>query len=313
MRKKLFYGLIILCLFAVFIVHSRESGELLVSTLETCVKTVIPSVFPLSVLGALIGSGIAEFPRFLKRTVTAVFGVSDDGSGALLAGLFTGFPVGVSGGVGLYLRGRIDKDDLCRITAFSLTPSCAFVISGVGESMLGSSVTGVKIYLFVIAAVLLVGFLTKKRKRPKASDKRPFVCEEESPPFAEAFTASLVKSGNAMVTLCAFIVFFAQISLFLSKALAVLSLPRTASAILLGFTEVSVGCVRASRLEGFAGTFCTAVICAFGGLSLQLQSVAICAPCKIGSLFGKIIFLRLLVAITVAVMLALFLGRGVLY
>lgn len=312
--KRLFCGAVIFCFFAASAMYSAKGRQVLVSTIETCAKTVIPAVFPFAVLGALIGCGVAEFPSFLKRAVSAVFGVDAVGAGALLAGLFTGFPVGASGATGLYLRGKIDKDDLCRIAAFSLTPGCTFVISGVGALMFNDIKVGVQIYLIVIISVLLVGFLTKKKKKSvEAQEKEDIIYIKETPSFVLSLTEAVSKSGSAMVTMTAFIAFFSQIAFFVSEMLSVLRVPTAASTLILGLLEVTVGCGKASALGTRAGILCAALSCAFGGLSMQMQTAAICAHCNVRILPIRIFFLRSLVALCTVLIFTLALAIGRVY
>lgn len=311
--KRIFYGGVTIFFFALVISRAPQSREVLVLSAQNCFFTVIPAVFPCAVLGALIGTGVAEFPEFLKRAISFVFGVSREGAGALLAGLFAGFPVGASGASGLYARKRIDGDDLCRIAAFSATPGCAFVISGVGSGMFDSTRTGAVIYITVIAAVFLVGFLTKNGKNVRKddfSDDRSFVLQ--TPTLFEALTESVMKSALAMLNLTAFLVFFSLLASFSSEIISAAKLPEAVGKILSGLLEVTLGCQSASGTAGRTGKLLAVIFCSFGGLSVQMQTLSVCAPCKVKGLAGRMFFLRSLITACAAVVFAV-LGAAGLY
>ncbi len=299
-RKKiagLLFSLVIAGLFVSLFVYSEDSRNLILSDLLTAAGTVIPAVFPFAVLGSLVGSGVADIPRFLKRAVSFVFGVEREGALALACGLFTGFPVGAAAAAGLYKRGLIDARDACRIVAFSSTPSLAFIVSGVGGGMFKNTKIGIEIYLFTIISVFLVGFLTRKRRcenKPKIKTEADFLSQK---PLSGILCDAITKSGGAMVTLVAFIVIFSQSAFFLSKLLSFLCVPESVSEVALGFLEITLGCKTASSKTGDTGVLYAILFASFGGLSMQMQSASVCSLCNIPSLSKRVLFLRSLVTL----------------
>lgn len=294
--KKLLYGAILTIFFALSLALSGESRATLARCLETCAKTLVPSIFPFAVIGALVGSGIAEFPKWITAVFSWIFGVSKSGAKALLSGLFTGFPVGCTAACGLYGRGEIDEREFCRICALSLTPGAAFVISGIGEGMLGSRSVGALIYLSVITSVFLVGIATRSRCKAKNESDKKF-SSLPSPALSEALTDAVRKSGYSMLTMTAFVVFFAQISLFLTKACERITDSEIFTAAVTAFIEISSASSAAAGIGGKDGILLAAFACAWGGISLHMQTLAVCADCRSEKLLGNLVFLRALITL----------------
>ena len=274
-RYALFCGMLLTAFFVSVIVCSEKSREILLSTMIFCAKTLVPSVFPFAVIGNLIGSGIAEFPSFLTVAVSKIFDVSREGAKALFPGLFAGFPVGVSAAVRLYERQRIDKREFERICAFSCTPGAAFVISGIGEGMFNDKKTGAIIYISVIFSVFAVGFLTKRKKMPKGAANISFE-RSEGIKFSEILSDAVIKSGNAMIVMTAFVVFFSQITFFITPIASYMLYPDFFDALFKSVIEVSQACSAASALTGIKSVILSAVACAWGGISFQMQTLALC-------------------------------------
>ncbi len=295
--KKLIYGIILILFFALALALSEESKNTLLSSLEMCARVLVPSLFPFAVFGHLVGSGIAEFPAFMTVAVAKIFGVSREGAKALLPGLFAGFPVGCSGAGGLYLRCEISERDFCRICAFSSTPGVAFVISGVGGGMFGSRKIGAVIYLSVIISVFTVGFFTKGKRKEECKNEIKFDILP-SRGIAEVLAEAVGKSATSMLVMSAFVVFFSQISLFLTMACK--NLPNFVlwSALLKGIIEVSDACKTASVLGGGEGVLLAVFACAWSGLCVQMQTLAICSQNRSKKLMKTILALRTAIALS---------------
>ena len=294
--KKLLYGAILTIFFALSLAFSEESRATLALSLETCAKTLVPSIFPFAVIGALVGSGIAEFPRWITCAFSWIFGISEGGAKALLSGLFTGFPVGCTAACGLYGRGEISEREFCRICALSVTPGAAFVISGVGGGMFKSAGVGAIIYMSVISSVFLVGIATGSRRKIKNENCQKF-SDLPPPALFEAVTDAVGKSGYSMLTMTAFIAFFAQISLFLTKACEYITDSAVLTALVKAFVEISSASSAASKIGDKNGILLAVFACAWSGISVHMQTLAVCAHCRSKKLLGNLVFLRALIAL----------------
>ncbi len=294
--KKLIYGMLFIAFFAVSLILSEESKYTLLASLELCGKTLVPSVFPFAVFGYLVGSGIGEFPRFLTMFVSRIFGVSESGAKVLLPGLFAGIPVGCGGAAEMYEREEIDERELCRICAFCTTPSAAFIISGVGTGMFGNKRVGILIYFSVILSVFVAGLIT--RHRPKKYNKSQAGFNHlNSPNIAQVLADAVAKSGYSMLAMSAFVVFFSQISLFLTVICRCIPGSEFVTAILKAIIEVSAASKSASEIGGKAGIFIAVFACAWSGLSVHMQTLAVCTQKKSKKLVSTIILMRAIISV----------------
>ena len=292
------FGILLVCFLLAVIIYSEKSREATLDTMIMCAKTLIPSVFPFAVIGNLIGSGAAEFPRFLTDLVSRIFGVSREGAKALLPGLFAGFPVGAVAAVRLYEREKIDRSDFEKICAFSCTPGAAFVISGVGEGMFNDKKTGIIIYLSVIISVFAIGFFYKLFRKNEVKNIVKISLEnDEKIKFTEILSSSVIKSGNAMIVMSAFVLFFSQLTFFASELTVYLKAPALVELIFKALFEVSQACRSASLTGKVSGIMIAVFATAWSGLSFQMQTLALCGKHADRGNARKLALLRFLIAL----------------
>jgi hypothetical protein len=298
------FGIVLIFFLIAVIIYSGKSREVLLEAMIMCAKTVVPSVFIFAVVGNLIGSGVACFPRFLTLPISKIFGVGSEGAGALLPGLFTGFPVGVSAAVRLYERGAINKYELCRISAFSCTPGVTFVVSGVGEGMIGDKKAGIMIYISVIISVFAVGFFTRKKNLPKDDIHNAFESTEKIN-LPEALAKAVTKSGSAMIVMTSFVLFFSQMSFFITPLASFTSFPELSETIIKSLLEVSQACRAAAELDKTLGIILSAFSCAWSGISFQMQTFALGGKYFGASDLVRIAIFRLFTALSACAISAL--------
>jgi len=263
------------------------------------------------VIGNLIGSGAAEFPRFLTSLVSKIFGVSRSGAKALLPGLFAGFPVGVSAAVRLYERGVISKNEFDRISAFSCTPGGAFIISGVGEGLFNDKKIGIIIYLSVIFSVFAVGFLYKLFGKSESKDVLKITLEDAGKTkFTDLVSGAVTKSANAMIVMSAFVLFFSQITFFVSEILTNVNAPAIVEILLKAILEISQACRASSALPKANGIIIVVIASAWGGLSLHMQTFALCTKNADSRTVRKLVFLRACIATVSVIICAVFCKVG---
>ena len=128
--------------------------------------TVIPTLFPFFILSDIWSStGASGSGGILSRTFEKIFRVNGCALLSFISGLICGFPVGVKIASGLYINKRISRDELEHLIGFINNPSVAFVISGVGSGMLGSSYIGLLLYISIILSAVTVGFVFRGSKK----------------------------------------------------------------------------------------------------------------------------------------------------
>lgn len=259
--------------------NSAYSGMIL------CAKTIVPTLFPFMILSDLL---LALSPNtgtgFFSKACEKAFGIGAACTVAIVCGMICGFPIGAVCTKALYDSGTIDKKDAESLLATATVPSFAFVISGIGEGMLGNVRVGVYLWLSCVFAAITVGIIFKSREK-----KIPIVRKIKKEPFN--MTSSIKKSGACAVGISSFIIFFSVILGVLNELIgneyvmialsAILEISNAGNAVIL--SEAIPFCAKIPIL-GFA--------LGFSGFSVMMQVMGVVSDSEIGC---KTYFLRKLV------------------
>lgn len=235
--------------------------------LKLCAVSIIGSVFPFLILTDLIVS-FSHFERIkpLRLLFEKLFKINGYALSAFLSGVLCGFPIGVKVSSDLYCRGTVSKDEFERLICFSNNTGPAFIISGIGVSMLGNLKTGVVLYFSMLISAILVGVLTGIGKEKSNLDIYP-----ENPDFD--FVSSIKNASLNTLNICAFITFFSVISgicAFLIKNTAVYL-------FLLPFIEIGNASKALSENTLFSPVLTLMLISfavSFSGISVHAQAKA---------------------------------------
>lgn len=267
----LWFGII-----ALAILSSSVSAEYVKSGISLCINTVIPSVFPFMIISSLItvsGAG-AELGAFFRRPLRLMFGASSGGACAIALGFLCGYPVGAITAADMFDRGDISKNEFEHLLTFVNIPSAAFVIGGVGGSMLSSKKMGVAIYVCVLLSAITVGMIGRPFQKTKSIASAKINLNASRPPFSYVITESISRAAKSMLGVCACVVTFSALS---GTLCAVLPITETLKAAVAGFFEVSSGAKTASSIQNELATpFICAAVCGWSGLSVHTQIISAC-------------------------------------
>ena len=265
----------VLFLILLLLRNPTVATECVTKSLSLCARAVIPALFPFMVLSELlIACGFGElFGKGLGKPISALFGISRESSAALFLGFLCGFPVGAKMTLSLYDKGRIGRHECERLLGFCNLPSIAFLLSTVGSSLYESRAFGILLWVSAMTSACLVG-LFSKRKRSSAKELSPF----RLPPLdIPAFTSAIASATTAMLSICAYILFFGTLVGTLSHVLAELSVPKEISALLYGLFELTSGTEAAASLSNrlFSVLLCALTV-GWSGLSIHCQLITLC-------------------------------------
>lgn len=240
-----------------------------------CLRTVIPALFPFMILTELLLScGFAEgFGKHLGTPVATLFGITRQSAAVVFLGFICGFPVGARMAVGLYDRNVISKKECERLLGFSNLPSIAFLVSAVGSSLYQSKRFGTVLWLCCMTSAVLVGICTRKKEAPTW----------KAPTYAKpaigisSVTSAVASASSAMISVCAYILFFGTVLGCLSHVLDRFSAPPVLRVLLYGFFEMTSG---VNAAADFGNQRMSAILCAlavgWSGLSVHLQLMTLC-------------------------------------
>ena len=286
-KKKLSRGQMLFCVMSVVAMLltfklPEVAIEAMSEGMTLCIQTVIPALFPFMVFSELfISSGAAEYAgRYLGAPLCALFGISRDGSAALMLGLLCGFPIGSKSAISLYERGRISRGELEHILSFCNTPSSAFLISAVGVSLFGSRQIGVMLYISHVISACCAGLIGRiffsKKKRKREYYLGATGCNEGKTGVVSSLTNAVSRSAQGMLLICAFVIFFSAVVGYLRYFASRTDMPCEIVALIFGFFEMTGGISTAAQLTYGLAIPVSALISGWSGLSVAFQFAGIC-------------------------------------
>lgn len=253
----------------------RGGAEAVTSGLLAAVQSVLPSLFPCFVLGALLtDSGlISALGMLLSRPFRFLFGISGQGAGAFLLGILCGFPVGAAAVSSLYSRGALESREAERLLFLSASPSLAFLLFTVG-ALFESPAFGRMLLSAVLLSAVTVGVICRLLLGSCTGDSAP-------PPhraplgFSTLFTGAISSAVASSLSVTGYIVFFSVLLTAFARLLPFFGIGESALLILSGITEVTAGCKKAAETaSGLCGRVLCGFFAGFGGLCAHLQVIA---------------------------------------
>lgn len=262
-----------------FFKNSDAAAGFILRGLEICAKRLIPSLFPFLVVSSLlVYSGLDIYlGKTLCRPLGIILGVNNEAACAVLLGFICGFPVGARCACGLFDEGRIERQELTRILTVCSVPSPTFLVSVVGEGMLGLSRAGWKLYGICVFSALAVGIFL--RIFAPLSRKSPYMPTEQRTArrsISSALTRAVCDGGNSMLSICAFVIFFSAFLGALEACLSPLEVSEEGRALLFAFFELTSGEARIAALSPPLRFPLCALAAGWAGLSVHFQTMAIC-------------------------------------
>ncbi len=250
------------------LVFSKAVQQGVAMGLDIAVKRVVPSLFLFTAAAIFLSKVLAD-----NKSSTAQKGFNGAAFTAFLLSLVSGYPVGAKLVNGLYRDGVVTRDRAVKMCVYSTGAGPAFIISAVGERVLGSKSDGIRLFVCLLAASVLLAvavellpsrfwvgsnknssqFITRV---PKASYSKRYL--------TDIFVESVMESGQTMLNICFFVIFFAGIGALLKET--GLKFSDTFRQLL----EVTVGVQSCTRKTLEKAAF----LLGFGGVSVIFQVVS---------------------------------------
>lgn len=262
-------------LFFLLLVKSQAMTAAAQNALFFVASTLIPALFPFAVLARILAVGeLLPTKNRFAGWLADLFGISREGLPAFFLGLFCGYPMGAYTAFCLLEEDRIGSKEAYTVASVSNNASAPFLLLTV-SSLFGDSRVGLTLFLSVTAASLLVGLLrsagAKKQSTPLTDPTRLPSASRKS--FLPVLSDAIVKGGTAMLSVAAFVVFFATVS----EACRLLS-PVAIAPVFPALLETTAAIRTAQELVGTIGirlaTTVAAASTGWSGFSVILQTVA---------------------------------------
>lgn len=278
--KRVCFAYMAIFMLLLFFKTPEATSQWVKRGLDTCVESLIPSLFPFMVISSLLISGGAgeRIGALFKAPVGALFGLSARGTSALLMGWLCGFPIGARSAAKLYRDGKISREELERIVCVSGVPSPAFLINVAGKSMLNCAGEGVALYAICLMTCILIGIMMKITSGRRCPETVPLRRDTEFG-GAEVFTGAVADSVSGMLSVCGFVVFFSAFVGALDSYLTIFWGEHRLAGAAFGFFELTVGISRISELDiprSALFSLCAATS-TWSGMSVHLQVISLCS------------------------------------
>lgn len=254
-----------LLLTAMLFLFTKEFFSGAVDGLKNCAAIIIPSLFPFMVSSTLCASG--EMPQKLLKALSPVcrilFDQRAESMGAIILGLFGGYPTGAKAAVSLYKSGKITKKQAQRLILFCVNAGAGFCVTALGGSMLGSRKAGCIILVSLCISAIVLG-LFARGKREEFIPRAQIIPQ----PFSQAFVSSVSSAGKGIIDICAFVTLFSGLISCISAS----GINEKYLLPLYCIAEITCGCANAA---GKIPLEFIAAACAFGGICVHMQVFAI--------------------------------------
>lgn len=268
------------------LIAPTRSADALFSGLAFFWKKLLPSLFPMSILGSLLCK-MGHLPvvsRFLSKKAK----IGECSAIALILGLVSGFPVGAMMISSLYNEGKIEKCEAERLLGVCSCASPAFVIVTVGHFLLNDRTLGVAIYLAELtSAFIIIARDARHADTPKMPDKPIYTY----PTFTD-LCLSIKNASGAMLSVAAFVGFFSIIS-----EMVRIVIPTRLSglyALVCMILEIGGGAGAASELSYPASFVFCALTVGWSGLSVHMQTASVAGELTLRRYFRQKLAMTLL-------------------
>lgn len=249
------------------------------------VKTIIPTIFPFSVICNLLISydGVSLYSKILGPIICRPLKLSKSSSFPIVASFLSGYPLGCKYCCELYSLGYIDKSEFERLLNIASNASPMFIIGSIGATMLGDIKLGFILLIGNYLSSIIVGILTMNHTKTSSSFKE-LPKNNTNTNFGSALKSALDNGINTTLQVGAFVVLFSIIisiiknntfiSIVFYNIEEFLNLPKySIYGFFLGSIEFTNGCKLITTLP-LTLPFKLAIIsfiCSFSGLSVIAQ------------------------------------------
>ena len=197
---------------ACMVLFPQYASKGIKSGMDCCLNTLIPSMFPFMIISSMMvtASTKQNSSSVFTKITKPLFYLPGQTFSLVLMSLFGGYPIGAYCAKYLYKNRQINKEQLNRIMSFCVNSGPAFIVSVLGESLLKSQKTGLKLFLIQCASSILIGVIGGILARFK---KTPFYenagnIKNNSINFSTILIDSCNNTCRSLVKICALITLF---------------------------------------------------------------------------------------------------------
>lgn len=262
--------------------NSEIAAREVASALKICATLLIPSLFPLTVASEVATETVAieSLTRRFRAPLAKLLGVSESATVPYFLGLLGGYTSSCKSAVLLLESGKISREDCESIIALSNMPSLAFLTGFVGGKILNNSTIGWILWGITVLSTLILGFFNRflNKKRKGTPILHGYTYENKTnKSFSKILVDAISHSAQAMLIICACVVFFSVLISISRFALIDLGFSEQNAEILLGSLEITRGANSCLLIEGrIERVVSCAFLVGWSGLCVHFQIISLC-------------------------------------
>lgn len=247
----------------ILILDSRCAVTYGCQAIELCLKSVIPSLYPLIFLSGLLTSALWGSSNILLRQIAKILNIPSGGEYLLLSGFLSGYPVGA-----LTISDAVRCKQINEKTAQALLAYCnnagpAFLFGMVAPQFSEKWMSWSLWAIHVLSAAMVGNiFFRPEESEIEIIDKNLSLMD------------IIVNSIKSLAMICGWILLFRLFIGFLERWVLWL-FPDSIKVLIIGLLELSNGCCRLTEIEAVSARFiAAAAMLSFGGVCVYLQTVS---------------------------------------
>lgn len=266
MKKRTTIAL--LCAMTALILDSRCAAECAREALSLCAKTLIPSLFPLFVLGGMLVPGLAQIH---VPGLSRILGFPE---GYFLLGSLGGYPLGAA-----CIAQAVEREELPETDARRMMGLCSLCGPGFLFGVVGTMLSikeAALIFLIQLEAALATAAFWPGGFQGKSS----------IPAESVTLPDALNRSVRSMLSVCGWVILAAVAAGFLRRWLFPF-LPGGMAVVLTGLLELTNGIFASREMPYEAQFILCALFCSFGGVSVLLQIAGLSNGIRMGQCIAQ--------------------------
>lgn len=305
-KKNTIICIFISVLIVLFVLNIKQCIVAAIDGCKLWYNSILPTTFPFVVICNLLiyYDGINLYSKFLGPLICKPLGLSRNCSFPIVASILCGYPLGAKYCVDLYKMEYIDRNEYERLLNIASNVGPLFLIGSVAGTLLGNLSLGYILLLGSNLSIIIMGFLTKKKRNLNTLSSLPCP-KNESMNFGNAVKNAVQNGINTTLSIGGFIIIFSvvislvknnpYIHIVFRQLDNILKLPsQTLYSIFLGSIEMTNGCSIISPLEisiplklGIIS-----LLTSFSGLAVIAQVSSFVSDTKIN--YSRYIFLKVI-------------------
>ncbi len=244
-----------------------------------CLQTVLPALFPMSVLSGFLCSHLTGRNLSALRPFEKLCRLPRGAGSIFLVGIIGGYPIGAQNIGAAFQGGKITRKDGERMLGFCNIAGPGFIL-GISSTLFSDSKIPWVLWGIQILSVIITGSaLPERASQPAVTEQAPLTLQK-----------ALSRSISAMANVCGWVVLF-RVSLALGSFLLPDIFRGLTGILLAGALELTNGCTALQGVSDETVRFILlTVFLSLGGLCVALQVSGASGPLGFGSYpLGKLL------------------------